>query len=112
MPPITMRAETSSSARKSIRPPSFDDVAAQDEPAVGDGGDEAEHGEQQGSLEVGEAIAVNAIEDQHGDAVHHKCVQREDTVSEAGSLGQAVEGQKHCKAEDDRKSVVKGRGCK
>src|SRR3546814_2977197 len=95
MPPITMRAETSSSARKSIRPPSFDDVAAQDEPAVGDGGDEAEHGEQQGSLEVGEAIAVNDIEDQHGDAVHHQCVQREDTVGRSDANQSEVQSLMH-----------------
>src|SRR5512135_2896724 len=71
----------SNSVAMSMRPlPLFDDVAARQELRQHDGGDEAEHRDQQRGLVVAPGAELQPVEHQHRRAVHVEGVEREDAV--------------------------------
>src|SRR5690554_2109095 len=73
----------------------LDDVAAKNEFCEYHRCDEAEHGEEERSLEVDGGPLGDSVQNDQGDGVDRHGVDREDAISHPGSANEAVEVEKY-----------------
>jgi hypothetical protein len=69
----------------------FDDIAAQDELAIGHGRDKAGHGKQQGCLKIHAGMGGDAVKHKQRDDVNYHGIERQNPVNNAWGHKDAIE---------------------